>query len=358
MKKSFTISCLLALIGLSGNVNAQNISTIAGTGASGYSGNNGLATSATLSNPLAVTIDGSGNIYIADFRNNVIRKVDHTSNVISTFAGNGTAGYSGNNSAATSAQLNAPYSIAVDASNNIYIADQGNNVIRKVDANGIITTYAGNAISGYNGDGIPATSAQISNPMGVAVDNSGNVYIADNGNNRIRKVDASTGIISTVAGNGTAGSNGDSGLATSAMLNSPAGVATDASGNVYVADYNNHKIRKVDANTGIISTVAGNGTAGYNGDNNTATLAELNFPTSVAIDASGNIYIADVSNNRIRKVTISNGNIITVAGNGTSGFNGDGISLTDAELNNPSSVAIDSSGNLYIADFGNNRIRK
>lgn len=358
MKKIIILSMLFAIIGLSNLVNSQNISTIAGTGGAGFSGDNGIATSAQLNKPMGVTVDGSGNIYIADYYNNRIRKIDYSNNVITTIAGNGTAGFSGDSGIATSAEINTPYSIAIDGSGNVYIADAGNNVIRKVDhSNGIISTFAGNTICGFSGDGVSATLSELSNPMCVAVDGSGNVFIADYGNNRIRKVDVSTGFISTVAGNGTGGFSGDNGAATSAMLNNPTGVAIDGSGNIYIADYNNHRIRKVDVLTNNISTFAGNGTGGFSGDNNYAISAQLNNPTTIAVDASGNLFISDEGNNRIRKVT-TNGIIVTVVGDGAQGFDGDGVSLTLAELNNPSCVAIDNSGNIYIADFSNNRIRK
>ena len=217
--------------------------------------------------------------------------------------------------------------MAVDASGNLYIADTGNNRIRKVSATGIITTVAGNGSAGYSGDGGPATSAQLDGPEGVAVDGSGNLYIADTCNNRIRKVSA-TGIITTVAGNGSAGYSGDGGPATSAQLSLPAGVAVDGSGNLYIADSGNNRIRKVSA-TGIITTVAGNGSPGYSGDGGPATSAQLNQPAGVAVDASGNLYIADSSNNRIRKVSAT-GIITTVAGNGFDGYSGDGGPATSA----------------------------
>ncbi len=221
---------------------------------------------------------------------------------------------------------------------------------------GIITTVAGNGTCGYSGDGGAATSAEII-PVGVVFDSSGNFYIVDMDDNRVRKVTVSTGIITTVAGNGTGGFSGDGGAATSAELDSPAAVALDSSGNIYISDLANERIRKVMASTGVITTVAGNGTAGYSGDGGAATSAEMYLPRGVAVDGSGNIYVADNFNQRIRKVTVSTGIISTVAGDGTAGYNGDGIPATSAELYYPYGVAATSSGKIYIADTYNNRIR-
>ncbi|MEI6821811.1 MAG: T9SS type A sorting domain-containing protein, partial [Bacteroidota bacterium] len=336
------------------------ITTVAGNGITyGYSGDGGAATSAELSYPQGVALDASGNIYIADQNNQRVRKVTASTGIISTVAGNGTTGFTGDGGAATSAELYYPTGVALDASGNIYIADIFNQRIRKVTAStGIITTVAGNGTSGFAGDGGAATSAELYYPTGVALDASGNIYIADYGNNRIRKVTASTGIITTVAGNGTSGFAGDESAATSAELYNPTRVAIDASGNIYIADYLNQRIRKVTASTGIITTVAGNGTTGFTGDGGAATSAELYYPTGVALDASGNIYIADQSNQRVRKVTASTGIITTVAGNGTAGFAGDGGAASSAEISSPMGVALDASGNIYIADYGNHRIRE
>jgi len=337
-------------------VNASGaISTIAGNGIRGYIGDGGPATAAQLSTPQGVAVDGSGNVYIADQANNKIRKVN-TSGIISTIAGDGVLGHSGDGSPATAAELNAPQGVAVDGSGNVYIADMGNNVIRKVNTTGIISTFAGIwGDSGDGGDGGPAVSAGLGYPAGVAVDGSGNVYIADFVNNKIRKVNTS-GIISTIAGNGITGYSGDGGSATVAELYTPQGVAVDGSGNVYIADQANNKIRKVNT-SGIISTIAGNGITGYSGDGTSATAAELNASHGVAVDGSGNVYIADYGNNRIRKVNTSS-IISTIAGNGTYSHSGDGGPATVAELNTPNYVALDGAGNVYIADLANNKIRK
>ncbi len=326
------------------------ITTVAG-GMWGFGGDGGPAAQAQLDGPQGVVVDTLGNLYIADWGNQRIRKVD-VNGIITTVAGNGIRGYGGDGGPATQAQLNYPPAIAVDISGNLYIADEGNHRIRKVDVNGIITTVAGNGIRGYGGDGGPATQAQIYDPRGVAADASGNLYIGDTWNNRIRKVDTN-GIITTVAGNGARGFDGDGGPATQAQLDGPSGVAVDTLGNLYIADLGNNMIRKVDTN-GIITIVAG---SREYGDEGPATEANLYMPTGAAIDACGNLYIADNYNQRIRKVD-TNGVITTVAGNGIEGYSGDGGPATGAQLHYPSGMAVDTLGNLYIADWGNNRVRK
>jgi uncharacterized protein (TIGR03437 family) len=321
------------------------ITIVAGNGFEGFTGDNGPATAARLANPQGVAVDSAGNLYIADIGNYRIRKVSN--GVITTVAGNGTAGFSGDNGPATNAQLSGPISVAVDSSGNFYIPD--NNRIRKV-ASGMITTVAGNGTQGFSGDNGPATSAQLIDPEGIVVDSAGNLYFADGDNNRIRKV--SNGVISTVAGNGTQGFGGDNGAAVNAQLNFPHGVAIDSTSNLYIADSGNSRIRKV-AN-GVITTVAGGGT--LVGDNGPTTSAQLGDPSGVALDSSGNLYVADGVSNRIWEV--SNGVVTAVAGNGTKGFSGDNGPATSAQLNSPISVAVDTAGNLYIADGNNNRVRK
>jgi len=355
------------------------ITTYAGSGATGLSGGDGgPATSAMINSPANVAVDASGDLFIAEaFK---VQKVT-ASGIVTTVAGSGTQGFSGDGGPATSATLSYPSGVAVDASGDLFIADGGNQRIRKVSASGIITTIAGNGastpgdlgIGGFSGDGGPATSAALSDPTGVAVDASGNLFIADYYNNRIRKVSAS-GIITTFAGSGTpdsfgtpGGFSGDGGPATAALLSYPTGVAVDASGNLFIADSLNNRIRKVSASSGIITTVAGSGAFGwgncyctsgsFSGDGGPATSATL-APGGVAVDASGDLFIADSGNNRIREVAAASGIITTVAGNGSQGFSGDGGPATSATLNGPNGVAMDASGNLFIADTGNNRIRE
>ena len=328
------------------------ISTVTGDGTFGYSGDGGWAARAQLNRPQGVARDGAGNLYIADWGNQRIRKVDAGTGVISTVAGNGTRGFDGDGDPAVAAQLNRPRDVAVDGSGNLYIADTGNNRIRKVNASGVISTVAGTETSGFGGDGAAATAARLTSPRGVAPAGLGNLYIADTGNNRIRKVDAS-GVISTVAGTGTSGFGGDGAAATAARLTSPRGVAPAGLGNLYIADTGNNRIRKVDA-AGVISTVAGSGPIG---DGGAAAAAQLRFPRGVALDGADNLYIADSSNHRIRKVDAA-GVISTMAGDGTEGIGGDGGAAAAAQLRFPRGVALDASGNLYIADSGNHRIRK
>lgn len=327
--------------------------TVAGTGNPGYSGDNGAATGATFSSPRAVAYDASGNLYIADSDNNVIRKVS-SSGTVTTVAGTGQQGFGGDGGSATSAWLDTPTGIAVDAHGNIYIADSHNNRIREVSG-GTITTIAGSGTASFSGDGGAATGAQLDLPSAVAVDASGNLYIADTNNNRIREVRG--GIITTIAGDGVQGFAGDGGAATAASLDSPTGVAVDASGNVFLADRSNHRIREVSGGT--IQTVVGSGavnfSGGYGGDGGSATAAALARPSGVAIDAAGNLYIADTDNQRLRKV--GNGAIATIAGSGVQGYGGDNGVATAALFNAPRGAALDSQGNVVVADRLNQRLR-
>lgn len=345
------------------NASTDQIETVAGNGTGNYGGDNAAAIAAELYDPTAVAADNMGNIYVADSANNVVRRVDLSTGVITTVAGNGTWGYGGDGYAATAAELNDPMGIAVDAAGNIYIADSGNNVVRKVGPSGTITTIAGDFTlgPGYSGDGQAATSAQLDDPTGLALDGQ-YLFIADTGNNVIRRVDLSTGTITTVAGDFAlgAGYSGDGHAATSAQLNGPTGVAVDAEGNLYIADTANNLVRKVDPG-GTISTFAGDYDlgAGYSGDGYAATAGQLNAPNAVAVDAAGNVFIADGGNNVIRRVEPT-GTISTFAGNyGLGpGYAGDGGTATGAQLYDPAGIAVDSSGNLFVADSVNNVIRE
>ena len=353
LKKLFIL--LIVISSIAKQSQAQIITTVAGGGSCGSApcGDGGQATAAELFYTTGVTFDAVGNMYISDLYGEQIRKVT-TAGIITTIAGT-TAGYSGDGGAATNAQLFYPYGITFDAAGNLYIADQNNNRVRIVNTAGIINTFAGNGTSGYSGDGGQATAAELYGPRGVTIDAAGNIYITDYENNRIRVVNTA-GIIRTIAGNGTGGYAGDGAAATAAELNYPEGVACDASGNLYIADYSNNRIRIVNTN-GIINTFSGNGTAAYSGDGGQASAAELYGPSGVGFDAAGNLYIADYMNARIRKVTTT-GIISTCAGDGTGGFSGDGGNAISAELHWPIGLVYNTDGDLYIADYGNERIRK
>jgi sugar lactone lactonase YvrE len=312
------------------------INTFAGSGPLGFGGDNGPAISALSYGPKGVAVDSAGNVYIADSGNGRIRKV--ANGVISTIAGNGTGLASGDNGPATAAGLGNIHGLAVDSFGNLYIADLDNQIIRKV-SNGVITTVAGNGTAGFSGDNGPATSAQLNSSfqsLSVGADSAGNVYIADSGNNRVRKV--SNGVITTVAGNGTAGFGGDNGPAASAQLSLPQSVAVDAAGNLYIADAGNGRIRKV-AN-GVITTVAATG---------------LSDPRGIAVDSAGSLYVANSGGSSVLKV--SNGVVTIVAGNGVFGFSGDNGPATSAQLYAPRGITVDAIGNVYVADLSNNRVR-
>ena len=332
------------------------ITTVAGNGTSGGSsgdaGDGGPATGAQLSDR-SIAVDRAGNLFIADAGNNSVREVS-PNGIVTTVAGNGTPGFSGDGKRATSAQLNGPAGVAVDGAGNLFIADTGNNLIREVGFAGIIITVAGNGMQGFSGDGKRATSAQLSDPVGVAVDGAGNLFIADGLNNRIRKV-SHDGVITTVAGNGTPGLAGDGGPATQAQVEVSAALAVDNAGNLYVEG--GSTIRKISP-SGIITTVAGPGACcSSSGDGGLATGAQIFDVEGVAVDGAGNLFLAESGNNRIRKVT-PDGIITTVAGSSTPGFSGDGGPATSAQLAYPSAVAVDGAGNLFIADTNNNRIRQ
>jgi uncharacterized protein (TIGR03437 family) len=329
------------------------VTTYAGNGNAGYTGDGGPATQATINRVVSLAWDSNGNLYVADQNNNAVRKVDNNG-IMTTFAGTGTAGFSGDGGPAAQAELSGPLGVCVDSSNNVFINDYGNLRVRKVTPAGTITTIAGTGASGSSGDGGPATAATFTIPIRCVVDSGDNVYITDQQAMRVRKVTPG-GTITTVAGNGSQGFSGDGGPATSASLNNPTALALDSANNLYIVDQFNNRIRKVDA-SGNINTVVGNGTSTFAGDGGPATSASISFPGSVVLDAAGNMYIVDGTANRIREV--SGGIINTIAGTGAAGYGGDGGPALQAEFNGPFAITIDGSGNLYIGDTINNRIRK
>jgi len=336
------------------------IQTIAGNGSAGYAGDNGLAVNAQLNFPNALVLGNNGDIFIADSLNNRIRRYDNRG-ILTTFAGVGMADYAGDGLAAVNAKLNNPTGLAIDGYGQLYIADSGNHVIRRIDNNGIIHTFAGSNEAGYKGDGDVASKAFLNLPMDVAVDSQNNVYIADSRNDRIRRVDASSKIITTVAGIGVEGFSGDGGLAVKAHLAFPTGLAINRKDNsFYIADSLNHRIRKV--SNGLIITAAGSGATGigngsYGGDEGDAVNALLNTPRKISLNSAGELYIADTGNHRIRKLTPAN-RILTLVGTGIAGFSGDGITILNAQLNEPQAVSVDLVGNLYLVDSNNQRIRR
>jgi trimeric autotransporter adhesin len=340
------------------------IQTVAGQGAvQGFAGDGGPATGALLFAPADVCVDSAGNLFIADTGNDVVREVVAATGVIETVAGQGgLAGFAGDGGPAKAAWLNQPSRVALDSVGNLFIADTGNNVIREVVArSGEIQTVAGvGTVAGFSGDGGPATRALLASPMGVTIDGAGNILIADTANSVVREVSAATHTIQTIAGNGqTNGYSGDGGQAANALLAFPAGVTLDAGGNLFISDSSNNAVREVAAATGTIKTFAGNGYFGFSGDGRAATVASLQSPSGVFVDANGDLFIADLSNDVVREVSAETGDIQTVAGTpGKAGYNGDGGDAKGALLHEPGSIILDAAGNLFIADEVNRVIRK
>ena len=327
------------------------INTVAGTGVFGFGGDGGSPLMAILNAPAGLALS-NGSLYIADQNNHRVRVV--AGGVISTVAGNGAPAYAGDGLPAVSAGLDGPNGLAFDSAGSLYIADTQDSRVRRVDLSGVITTFAGNGIaSGYGGEGDPATLTPLNTPQGVAADSTGNVYIADTAHNRVILVDTA-GNMHTVAGTGSPGDSGGGG-GPLAELYGPTGLAVDIAGNLYIADTGNHRIRLL-APGGTLSTIAGTGTNGFSGDSGAATAAELSYPAAVAVDASGNIYIADTGNHRVRVIT-TGGIIATIAGTGDPSYNGDSGAALKTALDHPGGLALDGQGNLWVADTGNNRVR-
>lgn len=354
MKKSLIVLIYIILSTFStiNKVVGQNIYSYAGIGISGFSGDGGLSSSAKISSSYGIAADHSGNIYFCDGQR--IRKVN-SAGIISTIAGTGVSGFSGDGGQASLAQLNNPNGITIDLLGNIYFSDLTNNRIRKINTNGIINTIAGIGSPGFSGDGGPATSAKIASVFGLVTDSVGNLYFGDVQNYRIRKINT-TGIITTIAGTGVVGHTGDLGQATSAKIAEVECLAIDASGNIYFTEFSPYNsIRKINT-SGIIKTIAGKIPGGFSGDGGIADSCQMYGPVGIAVDANGNIYFADSDNYRIRKINTS-GIVTTIAGIGTANYSGDGGFATACEFNLPTYIAIDASNNIYVTDYWNNRIR-
>jgi hypothetical protein len=355
-KAATRLACFVVILGvLAAPAQAApgDIFTFAGTGAVGFGGDGGPATSAALRQPTAVAWLGDGSALVADFGNHRIRRI-LPSGQITTVAGTGTDGYSGDGGPATSAQLSWPIDVEATADGGFLIADLGNKRVRRVSPAGLITTVAGDGKGGNLGDGGPATSARVGSPTGVAVTADGGFLIADAQAHRVRRV-SPDGTITTVAGNGTAGGAGDGGPAAAAQLNVPVGVAALADGGFLVAEYEGHRVRRVSA-AGVITRVAGTGTAGFSGDGGAATGAGLNKPVGVSTTSDGGFLIGDSLNGRVRKVS-ADGTIATVAGTGWRGYAGDGGPAVLAQLRSPSAAVESTSGAILIADTEDGRLR-
>ena len=327
----------------------RTVQTIAGTGSPGFSGEGGQATAALLNQPTDVVVDRFGNVFVADLGNQRVRRIDGQGTII-TVAGVGTGGFSGDGGPATAAQLNHPAALAVDGSGRVYVADRDNDRVRRVGADGVIQTIAGTDTAGFSGDGGPATAAQLNQPSGLALDRSGDLFVADAANARVRRI-GPNGDVTTVAGVGSPGSTGDGGPATSAQLNFPVDVAVGPDGELYIADFNGDVVRVV-LPGGTIRTAAGTGVGGFSGDGGPAPSAQLDHPSAVAVDDNGNLFVADSGNGRVRRVALD-GTITTVAGPGVAVFAPGALPPTLGRLGG---LAVDDRGDLLLADAGGNRV--
>jgi large repetitive protein len=359
---SFMGATLLAGIGVGSLpvLAPGRIDTVAGDADWIYQGDGALAIDSPIFLPTGVVADTAGNFYLSDSGNNRIRRVDGKTGIISTVAGTGSPGYQGDHGPATQALISAPAGLVLDGAGDLYFADTGNHVIRRIDGfTGVITTVAGTpGVPGNSGDGSAASGAKLTLPEGLAFDEAGDLLIADTGNNVIREVDAVSGFISTIAGTGTAGFNGDGRTAVSAQLNSPWSVSVAQGGTIYIADLSNNRVRSIDHSSGMISTAAGTGARDFSGDGENATMAALAEPAAIAIDPAGDIYIADSDNNRVREISASTGLIQTISGTTSEQFAGDAGPANLASLYGPYALFFDQSGNLLVADMFHNRIRR
>lgn len=331
-------------------------------GKRGYSGDGGDALQARLGSPMGIAVDGRGNIYFSDTVNHRVRMVNARTGQIDTVAGTGKKGFDNDGGNANMAALNSPTGLAFDTMGNLYIADTGNHRIRMFTPQGYLYTVAGDGRKGYNGNGMRPLASSLKAPTGVAVSPQGEVYISDTGNHRIRKIDRRSGFLVNVAGTGEAGDSGDFELAENARLNSPSAIVFDPRGNLFVADTGNHQVRWIEPRRHLIFTIAGTGTRGFSGEGDRkCTDSAFSNPTGLAIDKQGRLYIADTDNQRIRRLTVESqmdSKVVTVVGSGERGYNGDGIDAWDAKLAYPGALAITRHDMLFFADTGNNLIRR
>lgn len=353
---SAALTTLALTAGAAGAVESPDtISRVTGTGAQTFSGDGGPATAATVNLPRDTAVGPDGAIYIADTYNQRIRRIDPVTGIITTVAGTGGTAYNGDNRPATEAALKWPHDVTVGDDGTVYVADSAHHRVRRIDpVTGTITTILGTGGAGIGADGVLGTKSALKNPKSVAL-YGGAVYVADL-SNRVRRLDLTTGIVTTVAGTGVAGYSGNGGLATSARLDSPQRIAIDSVGTIYIADAGNDSVRRVDGTTGVITTVAGQGVAGYSGDGGLGTSARLRTPRGVALDGDGTLYIADSGNHRIRKLDLTTG-VITLLAGGSRGFSGDGGPASAARFYNPRGLTVDPQGRLIIADTFNSVVR-